>query len=116
MKIEDLKVGMKIIHYNHINLIRTITAIGKDNYLYNQIVPHDYEDKISLIVEYSDIIENIKYFNEVKQKKKIILYRYTYQRENKSVFTVNWDSDNQPDIMNRHLKIVKTETKEIEID
>lgn len=105
MKKEDLKVGMKIVHDIDNYDIRTISALGKNSYLY--VINNQ---------ELFDYFNNLLGFHILKEIKKITLYRFTYQREDKSVFTVNWDSDNQPDIMNRHFKIVKTDTREIEID
>lgn len=75
----------------------------------------DYEDNKGWVKYFGVVAVNEKYFKEIKQKKKITLYRLIV--ENEGYRASVWDSD--LDFLKKWANgalIVKTETKEIEVD
>lgn len=114
MRKEDLKVGMKInIPCLKNQVIRVVTGIGKNNYLF--IYPDENDERV-------DYLNHLDNFEPVLEKKKITLYRYTYQLRYGFSITQKqseWSNKSIEEYKSdygRNFKLLTTESKEIEID
>ena len=61
-----------------------------------------------------DIFDHPNNYEIAKPKKKIKLYRYTYQGEDNYVWETCWSTE--PSHEHKNCKLLKTEEKEIEVD
>jgi len=113
VKKEDLRVGMVI--GNGVRKNRQITGIGKDFYLF--IFHLDEGDKMEKMCLMTELGE----WEPVKEKKKITLYRYTWNSktyEDKHTQQTGWIGFSWEEFFNGAPNAIclKTETKEVEID
>ena len=111
MNKKDLEVGMVLRHNTDHGNTRRITAIGERLHLYI------HENGL----EYSDHGEYMENWEPVKEKKKITLYRYTWNTktyEDKYTRQSKWVGFSFEELFNGAPSVIclKTETKEIEID